>query len=132
MLRRLAYVSRPRPDLPVTEIPRIVAVSRANNQNSGLYGVLVYTGTDFAQLIEGDPGGVEALWKLVRADPRHLDVKKLLDEQCSSPWFSDWRMGYLPDRAHALRLSEWRTLNRAMSRDELAALRTLFAAADAL
>ena len=71
MLRRLAYVSYPAADLPPTEVSRIIQVSRTNNQAAGITGVLVYTGTDFAQLIEGRPDAVESLWCRLQADPRH-------------------------------------------------------------
>lgn len=132
MIRRLAYVSRPRPDLPSAEIPRIVLTSRANNTRDRVTGVLVYTGTDFAQLIEGEAARVEALWQRIRADDRHLDVTPLLDETDTAPWFQDWRMGYLGDRTLARKFAEWRGLDHAIGERERSALRTLLATADAL
>lgn len=132
MIRRLAYVSRPRPDLPATEIPRIVLTSRANNARDRITGVLVYTGTDFAQLLEGERARVEALWRRIRDDDRHLDITPLLDEPDAAPWFPDWRMGYLADRGLARQLADWRALEHAIDPRERTTLRTLLAAADAL
>ena len=70
MIRRLAYVSRPRPGLSVVEIPRIVSVCRARNEVEGITGVLLYTGLDFAQVIEGSWQPVVDLWERIRADER--------------------------------------------------------------
>ena len=50
MIRRLVYVSRPRPNLSLVEIPRIVAVCRAHNALDGITGVLLFTG-EFTRLV---------------------------------------------------------------------------------
>lgn len=130
MIRRLAYVSRPRTDLPATEIPRIVVSSRVNNVRHGLTGILVYTGTDFAQLIEGNPPTVATLWQRIGADDRHVDITLLLDEDDTAPWFDDWRVGYLTDRGLGHRFAEWRARGRTLPGADRTALRRLFAAAD--
>jgi hypothetical protein len=132
MIRRLAYVSRPRPDLPPTEISRIVVKSRINNEGEGLTGVLVYTGADFAQLIEGRSDRVEALWKRINQDDRHQDIALLFDKTARIPWFPDWRMGYLANRDLARRIAEWRKLQGAIDERSRAELRRLLAAADSL
>lgn len=132
MIRRLAYVSRPRTDLPATEIPRIIASSRANNARHGITGILVYTGTDFAQLIEGRPPAVATLWQHIGADDRHVDMALLLDEDDTTPWFPDWRVGYLTDRGLPDRFAEWRARGRTLPDAERMALRRLLAAADSV
>ena len=132
MIRRIACVSRPRPNLSSVEIPRIVNVSRLNNARHAITGVLVFTGSDFAQLLEGAPDNVETLWQRLCRDERHLDLTSLLDERDTSRWFLDWRMGYLSDSAHASRLAAWRRLARPLGREERIELRFLLAAADAM
>lgn len=128
----MAYVSRPQADLPVTEIPRIVSVARANNARDGLTGVLVYTGADFAQLIEGPEQAVATLWARVSADPRHRDISILLDETNHGPWFADWRMGYIVNAELARQIAVWRDLRRRIDDSDRVELRRLLAAADAL
>jgi len=132
MIRRLAYLSRPRPDLPAAEISRIVVRSRINNERHKIAGVLVYTGTHFAQLIEGVPAEVEALWRRIKCDDRHLDIVLLLKENAVSPWFRDWRMGYLPQRELSRHIDGWREAGRAMDARSRWDLRQLLAAADSL
>ncbi|MEO8506214.1 MAG: BLUF domain-containing protein [Betaproteobacteria bacterium] len=131
MIRRLAYVSRPRTNLPATEIPRIIVAARANNARYGISGILVYTGTDFAQLIEGGPPAVATLWQRIGTDDRHVDMTLLLDEHDTTPWFPDWRVGYLSDRGLPDRFAEWRARGRTLPDAERITLRRLLAAADA-
>ncbi|MEO6564450.1 MAG: BLUF domain-containing protein [Casimicrobiaceae bacterium] len=128
----MAYVSRPQPELAVTEIPRIVSVARANNVRDGLTGVLVYTGADFAQLIEGPESAVATLWARVAADKRHRDISILLDETNHRPWFPDWRMGYLVNADLARQIALWRDLRRRIGDGDRVELRRVLAAADTL
>jgi hypothetical protein len=131
MLRRLAYVSYPAADLPPTEVSRIIQVSRANNLAAGITGVLVYTGIDFAQLIEGRPEAVEALWRKLQADPRHHDLVAFIDESTDRGWFDTWRMGYLYDDSLSHQIAEWRALKARLAHIERDTVRTLMASADA-
>jgi hypothetical protein len=103
MIRRLTYVSRLRPGLSPGEIPRIVSGCRARNELEGISGVLLFTGADFAHLIEGPPEPVANLWARIRADDRHCDIVTLFDENAPSRWFADWRVGYPTDSAAASR-----------------------------
>jgi len=132
MIRRMAYVSRPVSDLAVTEIPRIVAVARAHNARDGLTGVLVYTGADFAQLIEGPEAAVANVWARIAADERHLDISIILDETDHHPWFPDWRMGYLVNADLVRQIAVWRDLRRRIDDGDRIELRRVLAAADTL
>ena len=131
MLRRLAYVSYPAADLPPTEVSRIIQVSRTNNHANAITGVLVYTGTDFAQLIEGRPDAVDRLWRKLKADPRHHDVLAFIDEPTERAWFDTWRMGYLYDDSLSHQIAEWRHLKARLAHIERDTVRALMASADA-
>ena len=131
MLRRLAYFSYPAADLETTEVARIIQTSRVNNAARGLTGVLVYTGSDFAQLIEGRHEAVETLWLKLRADPRHRDLVSFIDEPTDRAWFETWRMGYLYDDTLTRQIAEWRALQAKLGHVERDAVRALLGAADA-
>ncbi|MEO8484975.1 MAG: BLUF domain-containing protein [Betaproteobacteria bacterium] len=131
MLRRLAYVSHPAADLPPTEVSRIIHVSRVNNAGHGLTGVLVYTGTDFAQVIEGRPETVEALWRKLRADPRHHSILSFIDEPAERAWFETWRVSYLADDSLSDQIAGWRAAETALGQRELDAVRAVMSSADA-
>ena len=107
MFRRLAYVSRPRENLPLVEIPRIVAVCRAHNEAHGITGVLLFTGIDFAHLIEGPIDVVGTLWSRIRADTRHHGIVTFLDESSPSRWYQDWRIGFPSDAGLVDTIAGW-------------------------
>ena len=132
MIRRLAYVSRPRPNLSLIEIPRIVSMCRAHNETDDITGVLLFTGLDFAQLIEGEVDVVAALWGRIKADDRHRDIHVFLDERAPERWFPDWRVGFPSDSTVVAQIAAWREGTRLWTNDERAALRRVLAAADAL
>lgn len=108
MYRRLAYVSRPQEDLPVAQIPRIVALCRARNVRDDITGVLAFTGHDFAQLIEGPRNAMDHLWSRIRADGRHRDIAVLFDEAAEGRWCGDWRIGFSADPAIRARIAALR------------------------
>ena len=132
MIRRLAYVSRPRPNLSLVEIPRIVATCRAHNAVDGITGVLLFTGLDFAQLIEGEPNVVAALWARIQADDRHRDIVTFLDERAPHRWFADWRVGFPSDSVVVAQIAAWREGTRLWTETERADVHQVLAAAYAL
>ena len=131
MIRRIAYASIPRPDLGASEVPRLISKSRTNNERDGIGGVLVFTGSDFVQLIEGAPELVDACWERILSDPRHHSVAPFLDMSDQEPWFPEWRVGYLYDEDFTRRIASWRSRSGAMNPEELHEIRLVFAATDA-
>jgi hypothetical protein len=130
MIRRIAYASVPRADLAAHEVPQIVRKSRANNEREGIGGVLVFTGSDFVQLIEGPPAQVETLWHKIRADVRHHSVALLVDMPDDVAWFPEWRVGYLYDENFLRRIATWRSRTGPLNEEDRLELRLLFAATD--
>ncbi|MEP7329037.1 MAG: BLUF domain-containing protein [Betaproteobacteria bacterium] len=128
----MAYISQPRPDLPASAIPRIVTVARKNNARDGLNGVLVYTGADFAQVIEGPDASAVALWLRVAADARHQEISILVNETTDRPWFTDWRMGYIFNDETTRQFGVWRARRRRLDEADHVELRRLLASADSM
>ena len=66
-------------------------------------------------------------------DDRHCDVVTLFDERASSPWYSDWRVGFPSDSETAGQIAAWRR-RRAEAWDEQrrAELRMLLSSIDAI
>lgn len=132
MIRRIAYVSRPRPNLSLVEIPRIVAACRRNNALDSITGVLLFTGLEFAELIEGEPQAAEQVWTRIRQDERHGDIDILFDERGPERWFTDWRVGFPSNSVLVGRIAAWR--DRAGRWDDAAReeMRAVLAEADTL
>jgi hypothetical protein len=71
----------------------ILAQSRAHNPESGVTGILCYSGDIFMQVLEGGRREVSALYQLIANDPRHRDVELLYFEEISERRFASWTMG---------------------------------------
>jgi hypothetical protein len=132
MMRRLAFVSRPVIGLSLLEIPRIVSISRSRNAANDIRGVQVFTGLDFAQLIEGPESAVSDLWRRIRADSRHGDIVTLVDERSPQCWFQDWRVAFPSDGPTVGRIATWRTSVAAWDDDWCAELKAAFSSLDAV
>jgi len=82
-IQRLVYRSAPRAPTGA-EILDIVRAADRRNPGLGCSGMLFYADGTYAQLVEGPPAGVDALWESLSRDPRHRVL-----------W---WRMGGAPGR----------------------------------
>jgi hypothetical protein len=93
MLVRLLYASRSAKPLCAEQMDSILAQSRAHNPESGVTGILCYSGDIFMQVLEGGRREVSALYQLIANDPRHRDVELLSFEEISERRFASWTMG---------------------------------------
>ena len=133
MIRRIGYVSRPVPGLALVEIARIVSVCRARNNAANVLGVLLFTGLDFAQVLEGPSDAVASVWRKICADARHRDLVTLFDEHASTMWFEDWRVGFPSDIATVNQIAQWRRRTpQEWDEKRRAEVRTLLASVDAI
>jgi len=93
---RLIYVSRSR--LPEAEaddaVRAIVRVSRERNAREGISGALLFTGTGFAQVLEGGVDAVLLLMRDIERDSRHEAVEIVRQEKIAARRFGDWTMAY--------------------------------------
>ena len=96
MYKRLVYVSQSElPPLKADgEVERIVAISRRNNSALGITGALVFTGSRFAQVLEGSPSAVDGVHKRITADKRHGDVTTVHEALACARAFPEWAMAY--------------------------------------
>jgi hypothetical protein len=92
----LLYISRSAlaPSEEAQGLADILTVSRARNADLDLTGCLIWTGSSFAQMIEGPSDAVEAVMQSIIRDPRHRDVRILFTQPIDQRRFADWRMAY--------------------------------------
>ncbi len=93
MLVRLIYASRAAQALDAEALARLMKVSRANNADAGITGVLVYSDGVFMQLLEGGRDSVCALYNKIARDSRHHDVVLLRYGEVEERRFAGWSMG---------------------------------------
>lgn len=105
-LVRIVYISRarfqpaPAEDGLDPSVARILSVSRRNNNRDGLVGMLHYGDGHFFQCVEGERSKIAALYRRLRRDERHQDLKLLIQEPVRKVSFPDWSMKYVPLDAH--------------------------------
>lgn len=76
------------------EIDRIVDVSIARNSELVVSGALMFTGSYFAQRLEGSIEAVNQLMKSIKADTRHRNVRVIDNAPIARREFPHWSMAY--------------------------------------
>jgi hypothetical protein len=105
-LHRLFYVSTCCEKLQPDAIRAILRKARAYNTAHSITGFLIYSGTHFAQVLEGDESELRSLAGSLQRDPRHRDMRVLLSESSEARLFTSWSMGFVQDLSVADLLSE--------------------------
>lgn len=77
-----------------SEIERILATAHAMNPSVGITGALVFTGTHFAQVIEGEEAAISKLVASIARDQRHAHVNIVIRDPLTARRFPDWSMAY--------------------------------------
>lgn len=90
----LVYCSSATHSFSEQELAELLAVSRARNSAHDITGMLLYRGGEFVQILEGARSDVEALMETIGRDPRHTDVRVLIEEPLHERRFAEWTMGY--------------------------------------
>ena len=82
MLHRAIYVSDAvgTAGSSILSIAQILGASDVNNRRDDLAGLLIFHRGQFMQLIEGARTDLDRLLKRLRADPRHENIRILVDE----------------------------------------------------
>lgn len=94
MLEGLVYISAADPDVSQRDIRKILEVSDRNNADAGLTGVLLYTGSMFVQVLEGESEEIDKVMARVEGDRRHDAVTILSREPITRRAFGDWTMAF--------------------------------------
>lgn len=96
----ITYVSSAHELLDEARLVELLAVIRPKNQALGVTGMLLYSGGNIIQTIEGPDDVVDDLFATIEADRRHRGVLLLLRDTVVERGFPDWSMGFqrLTDR----------------------------------
>lgn len=79
-----------------TGLPALVAAAARRNQMFGVTSRLVVRNRRFIQALEGPPPGVDIAYRAIRGDPRHTDIRVLLDTTVGARSFPDCPMDLMP------------------------------------
>ncbi|WP_435213524.1 BLUF domain-containing protein [Luminiphilus sp. nBUS_16] len=74
------------------QLQEILATAKKNNQEKDLTGALLFSGSHFAQVLEGPEAAINERFKLISQDTRHHNVTPLLYEPAGERQFKGWSM----------------------------------------
>jgi hypothetical protein len=78
--------------LPNEDLRELVHKSAENNAALGITGLLLLSGDQFLQVLEGPARAVNQLFNRIIRDDRHHDVELIAFEQIGPKYFDDWCM----------------------------------------
>ena len=90
----LVYCSSATDPFDEQALVELLAASRDRNSARDITGMLLYRGGEFVQILEGPRSDVEDLMQAIGRDPRHTDVRVLIEEPLHERRFDEWTMGY--------------------------------------
>jgi len=119
-LHFIIYVSTTPAPMTRPAFDALLKQARSFNRTVGITGCLIYQDCCFMQMLEGKKEVVEALMEKVKLDPRHCDVRTVVEGPARRRAFVDWSMNFLdltprPDEPD---FTQWQ--GRAISLTELA------------
>ena len=89
---RLIYKSRANEKIDWEMVRELIKKSEENNEETGVTGVLLATGTHFLQVLEGGFDEVNELFMHIVRDPRHDRVQLIAFDCVESRLYGGWAM----------------------------------------
>jgi Sensors of blue-light using FAD len=90
----LTYVSSATQALEVPDLVDLLGAIRPRNEELGLTGMLLFSGGNIIQSLEGPTEVVEETFAAIERDSRHHGVLVVLREPIEQRAFPDWSMGF--------------------------------------
>jgi hypothetical protein len=94
MLRQVVYISSATQQFSPEALEELLARARANNERSGITGILLYHDLSFLQIIEGTRDDVDRLMARIRRDPSHSSMRIVQDDSICERDFKSWAMAF--------------------------------------
>ena len=91
---RLTYTSSATDLMSVTQLVELIEQIRPKNERLGVTGLLLYSGGNVIQTLEGTSYAVYQVFDAIRADPRHDDVRIVERRYVDDRSFATWSMGF--------------------------------------
>ena len=92
-IHQLIYTSRSTPAISDEVLLQILIKAQKKNYQLQLSGLLVLNKGAFMQLLEGGKKEVDELFEKIKNDPRHTDVKLVLETDSPKRCMPSWAMG---------------------------------------
>ncbi len=97
-----AYVSRAAEAMTQESLLALLQQCLANNEASGVTGMLLYGNHTFLQVLEGEEAALDTVVDKIRNDSRHSEIHFLYRKPIEHRQYSDWSMGFKSVSAQGL------------------------------
>lgn len=97
-LTQIIYSSKPF-GFDSSVLDDILTISRARNSRDDITGTLICRADMYLQLIEGPEEAIQATYKRIIADDRHLEIDLLVSRDVTERLFPEWAMRDDPARS---------------------------------
>lgn len=94
-LYSLIYISVPDAHFQPENLAQIAEEAQTFNRQNDITGLLLYSGTIFLQMLEGDFDRLNDVYARIAKDDRHRDLEVLIGAPASHRLFPNWTMGVL-------------------------------------
>jgi hypothetical protein len=91
-LSRIVYLSEAVKLLSHGKLRALVDGCSERNHAHGVSGLLLHSGGNFMQVLEGEEMVIATLYAKIAKDPRHKNVRTLLHRETDRRLFGDWGM----------------------------------------
>ncbi len=117
MLYQLMYSSQSKSEPSMEVLTQLLERARSQNAARAITGALFSVDGVFVQILEGDHDVVKRLVAHIRQDPRHRDLKVIMEQPISQRVFDSWSMAWIsPD---ASEVASWAQLDGTTSIDDV-------------
>lgn len=94
-MHHIVYLSSAVIEMSEEALKALLLHSRRRNQARDITGLLLFSGDDILQVLEGEQPAVQALYDVIARDIRHGRLYKLADGPIPQRAFPDWSMGFV-------------------------------------
>ncbi|MBT9395494.1 BLUF domain-containing protein [Hymenobacter sp. NST-14] len=95
-MKHIVYLSQAVQPLSDQQLEALLTQCQRDNARTGITGILFYSHGHIAQLFEGEPAVVDALFERIARDGRHSHVQKLVERPITARSFASWSMAFHP------------------------------------
>jgi hypothetical protein len=92
-LRSIVYASSATHKLTTAELEALLINAQDFNREHQVSGVLLHSGLNFIQCLEGPADGVGKAYDRIKRSSQHKDIVEYMDREVSVRTFGSWGMG---------------------------------------
>ncbi len=94
MLYELIYSSRASSNITNDMLENVLETSRINNLKDNITGLLIFDGSTFCQILEGEKDVIESTYNRIKHDNRHIDHSLFHSGEIEERNFLEWSMSF--------------------------------------